>query len=80
VRRQYGGPGVSDEELLPRFFAGEQAVEAMRAAGPAKEYLSATQPLVQLIQEISKRRNYSRIHITKGDLSVRLDQRDRPTL
>src|SRR6266508_2269486 len=68
VRRTYGGPGVSDEELLLRFFAGEQAVETMRAAGPPEEYLSATQPLVRLIQEISKRRDYSRIHITKGDL------------
>jgi len=79
VRRNYGGLGVSDEELLLRFFAGDQAVETMRAAGPPKEYLSATQPLVRLIQEISKRRDYSRIHITKGDLSVRLDKRDNPT-
>ena len=79
VRRQYGGAGVSDEELLLRFFAGAEAVETMRAAGPPQEQLSATQPLVRLIQEISKRRDYSRIHITKGDLSVRLDKRDRPT-
>lgn len=77
VRRKYGGPGVSDEELLLRFYAGEQAVETMRAAGPPKECLSATQPLVQLIQELSKRRDCSRIHITKGDLLVRLEKREK---
>ncbi len=77
VRRQYGGPCVSDEELLLRFYAGEQAVETMRAAGPPKEYLSATQPLVQLIEELSKRRDCSRIHITRGDLLVRLEKREK---
>src|SRR6185503_14414736 len=33
VRQKFGGPGVSDEELVLRVIAGEPAVKAMLAAG-----------------------------------------------
>ena len=55
VRQKFGGPGVSDEELILRVIAGEAAVKAMLAAGAPKEYLSVTQPLVRLVGELSKR-------------------------
>ncbi|MBI2088404.1 MAG: hypothetical protein HYT78_06615, partial [Deltaproteobacteria bacterium] len=44
-REKFGGPGVSDDELLLRYFAGKEEVEAMRKAGPPKAYLSAQSPL-----------------------------------
>ncbi len=74
VRRKYGGPGVSDEELVLRAFAGVDAVEAMQAAGPPKEYLSARQPLVWMVEEISKRREYTQVYIRKPGFSLTLEK------
>ena len=34
LRKKWGGEGISDDEMLLRYFAGEQEVAAMRAAGP----------------------------------------------
>ncbi len=47
----------------------------MRAAGPAKEYLSVRQPLVTLIEELTKRTDYNRIQVQKPGLSVILERR-----
>src|SRR5215467_14721864 len=35
-REKFGGPGVSDDEAILRYFAGEEYVDAMKAAGPAR--------------------------------------------
>lgn len=75
VKEKYGAPGVSDDELLLRFFAGPGYVEAMKAAGPRKEYLSARHPLVRLVAELSRKRDLSRVYIRKGDLSLTMERR-----
>ena len=75
LRQKLGGPGVSDDELLLRFFTGKDDVAAMRAAGPPKEYLSARRPLVTLISELSKRSECRNIYIQKGGLSLRLEKK-----
>jgi oxaloacetate decarboxylase alpha subunit len=41
VRNKFGGPSLSDEELLLRVYAGADAVKAMATAGSPREYLSA---------------------------------------
>jgi len=69
-RAQVGGPGVSDDELLLRYFAGKDAVAALKRAGPEKAYVSTGQPLLALIEELSKRNNYRRISIQRGGLSI----------
>ena len=76
IRRKFGGPGVSDEELLLRFFAGPEAVDAMYASGARREYLTTTTPLVTLIQELTKRKDCSRIYIRKGDLTLTLGRNE----
>ena len=38
LRRKYGGQGISDEEVLSRFFTSEEDVERMHAAGPPRHY------------------------------------------
>src|SRR3990167_1562826 len=53
LRRKLGGPGVTDDEILLRFFTGKEEVAAMHAAGRPKEYLSARHPLVTLIGELT---------------------------
>jgi oxaloacetate decarboxylase alpha subunit len=78
-REKFGGPGVSDDELVLRYFAGKEEVEAMRKAGPPKSYLSVQNPLIALIDELSKKKELSHVHIQKGDLSIRMERGDYPT-
>ncbi|HEY2987842.1 MAG TPA: hypothetical protein VGL11_08950 [Candidatus Binatia bacterium] len=75
VRRRFGGASVSDEELLLRVYAGEEAVQAMRGAGAPREYLSANQPLVRLIEELSRKKDYQRIHVSTTAMSLLLAKR-----
>ena len=44
MRRDLGGAGVSDEELLLRWMLNKDDIAAMRAAGPTKEYVTARHP------------------------------------
>src|SRR5947199_732566 len=68
VRKQYGGPNLSDEELLLRFYAGPEFVEALKLAPPRKEYLDARQPLVRLVEELSRKCDLGHVYIRKGNL------------
>ena len=70
VRRKYGAAGLSDEELLLRFFAGPSFVDALQAAPPRKAYLDARQPIVRLLEELSRQRNCGHIAIRKGNFSL----------
>lgn len=74
VRRKFGGPGVSDEELVLRVIAGESAVKAMIAAGAPKEYLSTSQPLVRLVGELTKRSDCRQVYIRKNGFMLRLEK------
>jgi oxaloacetate decarboxylase alpha subunit len=77
LRAQYGGPGVSDEELLLRYEVGEEAIAAVRAAGPPRAYdhLDGSQPLVALIEALTRRTDRAYVHVQKGDLAITLMQR-----
>lgn len=67
ARAMFGGAGVSDEEMLLRaIMQGEQEIEAMRAAGPARQYLSAGQPLKTLMAELSKHKSVRFIQVKRG--------------
>ncbi len=72
VRRRFGAPGISDEELLLRVFAGEDYVKAMHAAGRPREYLNARHPLIRLLDELSAGKDHNYIHVEKPGLSVTL--------
>ena len=66
VRQQFGGPGVSDDELLLRYLAGNDAVAAMRAAPPKSEHgMDGRLSLVTLITELAKKSSLSQIKIEK---------------
>jgi oxaloacetate decarboxylase alpha subunit len=75
MRRKLGGRGISDDDLLLRYFAGEDEVAAMRAAAQPKDYISARRPLVALIGELTQRTDCRHITIQKGDLSLHLEKR-----
>src|SRR5919201_5499677 len=75
VRRRMDAGGVSDEELLLRWIVGKEEIDAMRANPRPLEYLNAEQPLVNLLQELSKRSDCNQIHVRKPGFSITLEKR-----
>src|SRR4249920_390237 len=78
LRKKMNAEGVSDEEFLLRWNLNVDEIETMRAAGAPKEYLTARQPLVNLIDALSKRNDYRQIVIQKGATVISL-QKGAPT-
>jgi oxaloacetate decarboxylase alpha subunit len=76
VRRKFGGPSLSDEELLLRVYAGENAVKGMNAVGVSREHLNGTQPLMRLIQELSKKKDCNQVFISRPGLFLTLGKRN----
>jgi oxaloacetate decarboxylase alpha subunit len=74
LRRKMNAENVSDEEFLLRWNLNVDEIEAMRAAGAPKEYLTARQPLVNLLDALAKRSDYRQIVIQKGDMVVSLNR------
>ena len=73
LRRKLGGNSVSDDELVLRFIVGdEKEIQAMRAAGPAKEYSTSQNLLVPFIQELLRQKDIDEINVKKGDFSLNL--------
>jgi oxaloacetate decarboxylase alpha subunit len=73
--RQKFGANVSDEELILRFFAGDDAVDAMPDGGRPRGYLDGTQPLVKLIEQLTKRKGSNQIYIKRTGFSVKMGKR-----
>ena len=76
VRQKFGGPGVSDEELVIRVVAGPDSVKEMLAAGAPREFLDATRPVSVLVKQLAAARELRQVHVQRGDLSLRLEQRE----
>jgi oxaloacetate decarboxylase alpha subunit len=74
VRNKFGGAAVSDEELLLRVYAGEAAVKALAMAGSPRAYLSAQQPLIRLIEELSRKKGCSQVFIRRPGFFLRLSK------
>ena len=55
-----------------RVYAGDEAVEALQTAGRPREYLSASQPLVRLINELTRQKEYTQVYIRKPGFSLTL--------
>jgi oxaloacetate decarboxylase (Na+ extruding) subunit alpha len=75
LRRKYGGPGVSDEDVILRFFSSKEDVDRMRAAGPARTYASERNPLIDLVENLSKRNERRSVFIRNRDFSLRMEKR-----
>ena len=74
LRKKMNAEQVSDEEFLLRWNLNIEEIETMRAAGAPKEYLTARQPLVNLLDALSKRKDYRQIVIQKGEMVVSLNR------
>src|SRR5919109_2566933 len=75
LRRKYGGPGASDEEVLLRFFSSKEDVDRMRAAGPARSYTRQDNPLVNLVENLSKQNHRNRVFIQNRNFTLRMEKR-----
>lgn len=74
MRRKYGGPQVSDEDVLLRWLMSKDEVDAMRAAEPAGDYVTTGHPVVGLIRDLSRRTDCNRIRVQKPDFSLTLEK------
>jgi oxaloacetate decarboxylase (Na+ extruding) subunit alpha len=74
IRKKMNAENCADEELLLRWNLSVDEIETMRAAGAPKEYLTARQPLVNLLDALAKRSDYRQIVIQKGDMVLSLNR------
>jgi oxaloacetate decarboxylase (Na+ extruding) subunit alpha len=74
LRARFGGPGVSEEELLLRMECSEAELAALRAAGPPRRYesLDATSPLVALVRQLTQSGDRRYVRVQRGALSLTL--------
>ncbi len=75
LRRKYGGPGVSDEEVVSRFFTSKEDLERMRAAGPPRSYNTNGNPLRHLLDALSRPSERNQVFIRNAEFSLRLEKR-----
>jgi oxaloacetate decarboxylase (Na+ extruding) subunit alpha len=73
--RQKFGATISDEELLLRVYAGSEAVDALGRAGAPREYLNGRQPLISLIEQLTKKEDCHQIFIRRPEYSLMLAKR-----
>lgn len=68
VRQSLGGPGVSDDDLLLRYFTDAEQVAAMHAAGAVR--LDDASALTRLLAKVGSAKNVSFVSVHKGDASI----------
>lgn len=73
VRREYG-ERVSDEELVLRVYAGEDGPRVIGKASTPEEYLSARHPIVELVDQLAKKRDLKHVFVQTRQLSISLHQ------
>lgn len=72
VRAQYGGAGVTDDELLLNFFTSSEQVAQMRLARQRKLEAHGTQGLQALADKLSTSRSVKLLQLSCGDKTMRL--------
>jgi oxaloacetate decarboxylase (Na+ extruding) subunit alpha len=75
MRRDLDGANISDEELLLRWLLPREDIAKMRAAGPAKPYVTTRHPLVKLMAEIAQSSDTNLIQVSKPGFALRLEKR-----
>src|SRR3954447_6694633 len=75
MRRDLDAATVSEEELLLRWLLSKEDIAAMRAAGPAKPYVTTRHPLVKLMAELTQRADCNLIQVSKPGFALTLERR-----
>jgi len=70
-------PKLTDgqKNRVRRWIVGKEDIDSMRANPRPLEYLNSEQPLVNLLQELSKRTKNRQIHVQTPGFSVTLERR-----
>jgi oxaloacetate decarboxylase (Na+ extruding) subunit alpha len=74
-RTSFGGAGVSDDEALLRYFAGAEAITAMKVKRATDDSFTASAPLLTLIEQIAKRKDSAQVYIKRNGFSLRFERR-----
>jgi len=75
-REKFGGDRVSDDDKLLNFFAGAEALAAMKRAGAPKSYpLRSATPLVTLIEQLSRRQGSTQVYVKREGFSLRMERK-----
>src|SRR5712691_3102207 len=74
MRRDLDAATVSEEELLLRWLLTKEDIAAMRAAGPAKPYVTTRHPLVKLMAELTQRSDCNLIQVSKPGFALTLER------
>ena len=72
IRRELGGEGLSDEDLVLRSLIRKEDIEAMRAAGPYKKYVTGGGTTATLLQDLSRLADTNSIHLSKPGFALTL--------
>jgi len=75
MRRDLDAEGASDEELLLRWLLTKDDIAKMRAAGPAKPYVTTRHPLVKLMAELAQSADTNLIQVSKPGFSLTLERK-----
>ena len=75
MRRDLDAATVSDEELLLRWLLNKEDIETMRAAGPAKEYVTSRHPLVKLMADLTRGADCNLIQVSKPGFALTLERK-----
>jgi hypothetical protein len=65
---------VSDEDVLLRFFSSKEDVERMRAAGPPRAYTNLRNPVLNLVENLSKASDRHSVFIQNRGFSLRMER------
>ena len=74
LRRQLGGPGITDEMLVLRFVAGDEALDLGKSSKERHGALPVQSPLAELIKELCRRTDYRKVYIRRDGITLRLEQ------
>jgi hypothetical protein len=74
MRRDLDAATVSEEELLLRWLLNKDDIAAMRAAGPAKDYVTTRHPLVKLMADLTARADCNLIQVSKTGFALTLQK------
>jgi len=70
LRAKFGEKGITDEELLLRLLLAPEHVDAMVAAGRTRTaYTRGDKPVMALVDELMRRRDFGYVSVAKGDFS-----------
>jgi hypothetical protein len=75
LRRQLGGSGVSDDDLLLRYFSSEADVAVMKTAGSSPSGIDGKHPILTLIESFRRQTAYHNVEIRSRDMVLRFGRK-----